>query len=277
MAEATDKNRAINSDYWDKTLQIKAIFVAAWRLTSGLKWPVLKRVLWVFLSVTILLWLQLIITAYIQRHFSWPYFSYQTLNVVIKIMVSILVMKLWVPVLMIGVRKAIGLPVDLKLIKFECANVKYSLLNLIIIYALIVNVFSFVLEFLPSYGLYWAGGRVMWYVIVSALLIPINFFAFPLLVIQKLTVYSALKSAYKKALTNWIVVAGSCITLSILIWSLIGVLLWLGLYYRAVTVYLLPPVLLILLFWLIPMLSTLGGVLFRELYGLKKREEAVNG
>jgi len=248
----------------------------AFRLINGIKWIVFKRAMFVFCIIIalsflmiLILWLFLFITNNQLIELS-TILSNSFLHVFLKLCFITIAIRLWAPVLIVGVRRAIGLPVELKLIRLECSRVGTPLLILSCIHAVLFVVAANGLTFLSGDILFWATCRGLWRIVVTILLVPITFFAFPLVVIKKAPVFSALSSAYRNMHANFSFIVEVCLTLYLPVASVVGLILLYGLYNPLATKYVLPVVEGILSIWLLPLAATVGGILFRDVYRLRK-------
>ena len=254
----------------------------AFRLINGIKWIVFKRAMLVFcliialsFLIILILWFFLFITNNKLIDLS-TILSNPMLHVFLKLCFITIAIRLWAPVLIVGVRRAIGLPVELKLIRLECSRVGSSLLILSCIHAVLFVITANGLTFLSGDILFWATCRGLWRIVVTILLVPITFFAFPLVVIQKAPVFSALSSAYRKMVANFSFIAEVCLTLYLPVASVLGLILLYGLYNPLATKYFLPFAEAILSIWLLPLAATVGGVLFRDVYRLRKATKLIS-
>ena len=244
------------------------ILSESWRLVPGLKWPIFKRGLLIFFITVIVVSTGL----YVDIHFGWPKFMFRVVSFVAGLIALIINMKLWVPVLMMGVRRAIGLPIDLRVIKLECAKVQSTLFQLIILYALISDISLNARMLLFGKDIHWSipGSilRVVWDIVLLFVLTPMTIFAFPLVITQKLTVSAALASAYEKMWANWVIVLGTSILLFILTAAVFFALIFISKFMPPAIGFIFIIALTIVPIWLLPMLILIGGILFRDLYGI---------
>ncbi len=213
------------------------ILSESWSLVPGLKWPIFKRGLLIFFITAIVLSTGL----YVDIHFGWPKFMF-------------------------------------RVIKLECAKVQSTLFQLIILYALISDISLNARMLLLGKDIHWSipGSilRVVWDIVLLFVLTPMTIFAFPLVITQKLTVYAALASAYEKMWANWVIVLGTSILLFILIAAVFIALMLISKFMPPAIGFIFIIALTIVPIWLLPMLILIGGILFRDLYGLKMRQAA---
>lgn len=258
-----------------KKLHVKTTLIEAWHLTYGLKWLVLKRALLLSLLSGFIVLSSFIILSFVIPHLIRPGMSRSAIIFFTLFPLLLINMKFWVPILMIGVRQAIGLSVDLKLINLGCSSVKYELWTLIFFYGFILSVLICFFATFPSQESYGLAYRFVRHAILFIVFIPITVFAFPLLILQRLTAYSALKRAYQTMYTHWKVVTGCYLVIYIPIYSMLGILFGIGLFHPFVENYITPLLELILSVWLLPLMITIGGILFRDVYGLKRKNADV--
>ncbi len=249
-----------------------AALVEAYRLTYGLKWLILKRMIFaLFIGVIILIPLMML-TKYTQSHYGLSDFLYHTMNFVVKIIAITFIIKIWVPVMIVGVRRSIGLPIDFHEIKLSCYIEKQSILKLSIIYALISGIFASLFLLFPGYSPAELTFKLVLQIIFLIALTPIMYFAFPLVITKNLTVSSALLSAYINISRNRANIAGPIVIMTIIFPSIMIFLSLITPHIPILLAGILQIIAFILEIWLIPMVATLGGILFRDTYGLKIKD-----
>ena len=257
-----------------KNPKLTQVIVEAWQLTYGIKWLILKRALEILFLLFLLITAGFVKPAVINNMIVITLnFSSETQpshKFFVKFIGILVAIRLWVPLFIVGVHRAIKLPIKLELIKLECKQVEINLFKLTFIYAFILDLASYYVVFLSGDLLFWAICRVLCQIIIIISLAPISLFAFPLVIIQKAAVIPALISSYKKMFAHLSLVIGSCLFLYIPTAIVTGVILIYGLYNAKASHYLLFVTELIISICLLPMIVTMGGILFRDLYGLKK-------
>lgn len=255
-----------------KKYQSIAMLDEAYQLAHGIKKIILKQTFFAVVITLIILIPLLIIAKYAQQHYGLSDSLYHTFYFAAKVIAIVIAIKIWVPVIIIGVRRSIGLSINLDEIKLECFIEKQGVLKLSFIYAILLSVLSSPLLLFPGYSASELVFKFGVYVLLSFIVTPITFFAFPLVIIKKLAVFEALNSAYKNVYTNWRMIAGPIIFINILFPSMLGCLTLLRPHMSAVFGGVLQIIISLLSVWLIPIIPTLGGILFRETYGLRPKK-----
>lgn len=248
----------------------------AYRLTYGLKKIMLQRSFLVIFITFLISVPLLIINLYVLKHYNLSNFFYHTIKFAVKVVAVAIAIKLWVPMLIVGVRRSIGLPINLEEIKLACFMEKQNIYKLSFIYAVVTSVLASLLLLFPGYSVSEFAFRFGVYLLLSFLVTPITFFAFPLIITKKLTPIAALNSAYKNMYTNWATLAGPIILINVLFPSMIGCIILIQQHVSLLLGAILQIILFISVLWLIPMISTLGGILFRDTYGLTQRKTSTD-
>ena len=274
MGKIINRHLLINSKNPGKYSQIKSIFIEASHLNYGLKWPLFKRLLLISIVFSLIFFLpaSLLLASYL--HFGWSHFLFVTLSYCLSFIAITLSMMLWLPILMMGVRQAIGSSINLQNITAQCLKEKSTLFKLLLIYALIMNGYFFGILHSPSQGLvYNIIFHFIWNMLFLVILTPFIIFAFPLVITRKLTLYEALESAFIKTRLHWTEVLGS----QVILWSIAFAAGWLFIisrWYQSKFLLIITFIMMIMIkFWILLMLTTTGGVLFRNIYGLNNKEE----
>ncbi len=190
-----------------------------------------------------------------------------------------------VPLIMLGVRKSIGLPTELSLVKKECNAVHAELIYLILAAAYIPLVFHYLNELVlgdsPPLMTYIIASIIS-YLIVFVIVTPIKFFAIPLAITRKTSAKKSLSIAYDKMTDYWLPALGASIVFAIIaflytcgvIILLMAVTFVIGLISKVLSILVAIPLLIYTAYMLyIPlfaMWAILVGVIFREVFGLQK-------
>lgn len=257
----------------NKILKITEILKEAWHIIPGLKWPAFKRFCLFFAILMPIIIIQSVIIGamalFLPGYSKW-------LGTLICAPITFFlswmnVRMLAAPVIMMGVRQAIGLPVNLEKISAECKNAKTSLFQLTALYTgfiLIITVASLFIEQGTT------SGMIVQFILslaVISFMLPLNAFAMPLMITRKLDINAAIDSALRKMKIYWkeVLVINSIFFVILIINHLISIaLIAHKISYSVFIVYTL--LILISSPWLMALFATINGVLFRNVYGLKQ-------
>jgi len=228
-----------------KRMIIKDILLEAWQLVSGLKWPVC----WVLtLLPTAYFIVAIIITLLLHPRsmlLTIPFF-------IIAVCTTCFVM--WCTlaiVIMLGVRQAIGLPIDVKVVYSQCMEVKDKLLYLFLIWMSINGICVLVQHVLIPSNTIGMILNIALDLITLYCTLPLMIFALPLIVTKRCDLQYALENAYNIMNQYWFVII-ACYVIMMIISAISAIPLGIG------------------LLWTIPMYYAMAGVLFRNAYGLKR-------
>jgi hypothetical protein len=249
----------------EKKLAVMKVFKEGWSLVRGVKLPVfvLSSLLILVAFVQTIIIFANIFPPLVEENMQTaanhqaaaPYFDYFSLPAsTLLLMVAIYLVCgsicyfLTAMLMMLGVRKSLGLTIKMSLIFNECKKVWLKIFALFIVEVLLVLI-SYPAEMLVSFGL---AGKITYQVfqVVSGYIsMGLMIFSLPLLVIKPTTqVTAAIKSGIQKMNANWL-----AMILLFIIFFLLGALsvLTLG----------------IAFIWFFPLCYTTSGVCFRDAYG----------
>ena len=191
---------------------------------------------------------------------------------------AIIIFKLYIPIFLMGVKQALGVPVDINLIKYECSTVKKELFKLVIYYSFIFATYAFITIYLNSLFVLNILKLVL-SLIFMLIFTPICLLSIPLITTEKKSFNLAINIAYNKYFLNWIPILGSyfiftIITATISITLRAGAL-WLA-YYIPIINKVLHLINIIPSIWLLPMLVIIGGIIYRDIFILKNYSGKTN-
>lgn len=249
------------------------------RLINGMKWPVFKRLLIVLFFMVIIpfalaLLLALLGTAIMPNRMSSISVNNSPLfRLILYSIVQIPIIIITIQMIIMGVRRSIGLPMYLEKINAQCMQVKWELAQLIVILILLGDLMSYFVPFfinqpIPLKEVF---SLLIIFLIYWAIILPILLFAIPQIVTQKQRAIAALMTAYQHAAQYWKKIL-VCYGLLYLPYCLIGIVC--NIFYMSVILLNCFIVLkLVLSLWILPLAITLGGILFREAYQLQRPTE----
>jgi hypothetical protein len=246
-------------------LTIKSAFSESFHLTKGFKWPIFKRH-FIFLFWTFLMGVLSSIVVFVFKMIDVP--QSVTERLVSFVVLVVYAKVLLIPCIMMGVRKSIGLTVDMTSIRAD-----YSYSGKLIFY--------YTLLFLSPIWIFSSSDNspllllAMIYILFFLILSPLLAFASPLIFIKKRSIGFALKSSYRKMKRYWKVVWSFTLMFDLPILVGMFAAAFSENQYTHLLVGLLMILFLIANIWLIPLRFTFSGVLFREAYRLKKRQLSV--
>jgi len=258
-----------------------AIISESFKLTRGLKWPIFKRnILITILSGLIILVQFSVLLRLLDVSYS-PTSSYLNIALfyTLTLITVIMIFKLYIPIFLMGVNQALGLPVDINLIKYECSAVKKELFKLVIFYGFLAVTYAFFFIYLNTLIIYNIL-HLVFGLIFTFIFTPICLLSIPLITKEKKVFHVAINSSYESFFLNWIPILGSYIiftTISTIIFITLTVgKLWLIHHIPNNTLVLLPLINIIPFIWLLPMLVTIGGVVYRDIFSLKNHAKKPN-
>lgn len=249
---------------------VTAMIAEAWRLTYGLKGLVLLRLMWIILVIVgvniffgVIAWIILALVG-IPNFFlgvmaTISYFRSDPASLAIMVIllytyvfiINVITIYMAVPLIILGVRKAVNLSINMQLIKDQCSAVKNDLLIAISAYVVVSTILSVILEVFDKLSGIGAISLLI-YIALSFLYLSVFVFAIPLIVIRKMGYADALQEGMNKLKHDWLVVF-----ICMFLYSIIALL--------GITVIFIP--------WIITLYFTVIGVLFRDLYKLKIAEQ----
>src|SRR5579885_1228824 len=240
----------MNTQNTQKRIIVGDVLKEAWRLVSGLKWPIF----W----ITILLPVTFSIVMFILAIFLIKQFLLLAVPLLILLSgVSFFLMWCMLSiVVMLGVRQAIGLPIDVRLVYSQCMQVKGSLLSLFFIWLAFFAVYAFVkYVFIPA-GIIGLILNIALYLVCLYATLPIIIFALLLIITKRVSIQQALEEGYTVMNQYWLEII-ACYVLMAIIGFISAIPLGIG------------------LIWTIPMHYAMLGILFRNAYGLKRKPQNI--
>lgn len=254
-----------------KRVNIMDMLSESWRLVSGLKWLIFKRYMLTMLLVLVTVAISLLLFgAQVMTGFTGA----KAIFSLLLFFEGIIGAYIWVPAIILGVRKAINMSLDINQVKAECKSVQSGLLNIIVMYSAMATIIDLLVSLTPGHDMIVLLFHVSLYCVLFLFSLPLFIFALPLIIIRKTNVSAGLESAYRNMILYWKEIIGSYFILLAIPYfvNMIGMI-----FLRQVHVGLFALIALMLIvgmIWLLPMTFTLGGVLFREVYGLKSAKAA---
>jgi hypothetical protein len=237
-----------------KNITLTYVLEQAWQLVNGLKASVacvaliLSAIWLVFLFIQIVLVFLLGVDNFLS-YLAW------------KLPSLFLIWYVMAAYIMLGVRRAIGLPATFGLAWADCMRVKENLFYLSLMIVIPTLIFSALIHgasaSITDLPLFAAPLILLLFIAWMYYSIIIYLFALPLIVTKRAKVSDALVSAYQSMKQYWFVSIASFIIMSLIL--LISMIPFgIG------------------LIWTFPMSAALYGVLFRDVYGLsaKKQDKA---
>lgn len=215
----------------------------AWQLVYGFKWPVFLLTLLIQPAIFILIFLVQFLLLIITR----------SALLVMPVIFLALLYTIWFIAciaIMLGIRRAIGLPINVRPVADQCMARYAKLTALFLIYLAGVIVYTGIRYILPD-NLF---GLIVHLTMLAVLLycvIPLYLFAMPLIVIRDCSIEYAIKSSYQKMNLYW-----KILLLIYVIMTIINVIAMIPFG--------------IGLIWTAPMSYAAMGILFRDIYGLQK-------
>jgi hypothetical protein len=176
----------------------------------------------------------------IHHHISKPVF-----NFIDVIFIAIAAFTFWiclVTMIMLGVRQALGMSVSVKETMRDCLNSIVDIFYLFFVFFLLMMLFSIVSFLFPSLIV-----KLVCRIAYAYCLLPIEFFAVPLVILKHLSLKEALITSFQRMNKNLGVIFGCYVGMSILLWVSI-IPLGIG------------------LIWTIPMYIVMFGLLFKKIY-----------
>lgn len=234
-----------------KTISISRTFAESWELVSGFKLPIF--------------YISLMLTAIWTASFAIQLFLFFTFSasplvifLVCKLPSMIIVWYVLAVFILLGVRRAIGLPTQINLAFADCMRVKEKLFGLLLVNMGIAFLYMGLLYSLKSVQ----STAPFLFLLISIALFLIYFFcgliiyvfALPLVVTKRCTVQAALISAWETMKRHGLPVMVLFIVISVI---MVLSMLPLG----------------IGLIWTLPMYAALFGILFRDAYGLSANKK----
>lgn len=225
-------------------INIINLIIEAWQLSYGMKWPVFALGILIPLTYSLLL----VITAYIlvpnKLFMSLPFF-------IIAVAIALVIVWFTVVILvMLGVRQAIGLPISIDDVYSHCMEVKDKLIYLGLIWIAITGTFALITFMTKGSFILFP----LFYCLSLYIKLPLILFGIPLVVTKHYDMAIILEECYKTMNRHWLQILASYLILSgILLISSIP--LGIG------------------LIWTIPMYFTMAGILFRDIFGLKRKKQ----
>lgn len=253
-----------------RKIMISQIIREAWHNVSGLKAPVM---LFYALGSIVMLVLMSVISSTVSSMIdpystsspdprSWPI----AISLFITFLLEWYILSITI---ILGVKKALGLPVQIKSAFFDCWSAKTKLLLLFLIYGAFI-ISSFMISVItPNTGVIGVLLRIIKPIIFIGLEIPLLIFTLPLVVTQQSNLLEALKSSYRKMRQHGLVVMTCFLIIALMIAisviAIIAGLTW-GLSLYIVVIALVP--ISLGLIWSLPLYFAFTGVMFREAYEL---------
>lgn len=235
------------------TLSVGKAISDAWNLVSGLKWAIWWPLMAAAFLISVFAGFSMPFLMNMPQasnptgipalhlslqdpHSYIAFFFLFILSLIVWYVISVLVM--------LGVRKALGMPVSVPQAFADCMAVKWPLMGLLVVLFIINAIYGVVNAFTPDFL------HTLTYVIMLFFVIPIYIFSLPLIVFKRCDLAYALSSGFAKMSEHWVAVFLSCLAMFlILLFSAIP--FGIG------------------LIWTIPMYYALMGVIFRDIYGLQ--------
>ncbi|RDI42053.1 DUF2189 domain-containing protein [Aquicella lusitana] len=234
-----------------KKLTISHVISEAWALVTGVKMPI-------FILSLIMSGGSLLLTFTIT---SFAYFWEGTLSLVLSLIVACFELSLFWYVLavsaMVGVRQSVGLSVNLLLIFSQCLKVKDKLFYLFLLWLPLILLYVAITNLALPHGFIGVLLHLVTFLIFLFLTLPMLVFALPLIVTKQIDTLSAVKSAFDKMGQYWLEV--------IVCYLIIVILTFISMIPFGIG-----------LIWTIPMGFNVMGILFRDVYGLKRLAKPEN-
>lgn len=269
-----------------KSLSIRDVLKEGWQLTSGLKWPVS----WLSFLVTVLLILNVflffisvipLLYYFMARHLTtavatgvsqglqnvtvttsapsiMPSFL---ITIPLLVLIFIFYLLIWfigTMLVMLGVRRSIGLAPEVKIVFRDCKNVLKPLLGIFLIIVALsivlfigdavfkkIGIIGILINVVLKIGVYY----VSW---------SMSTFAVPLIVTKRYPTLLAFKVGFRAMNLHWKVIVPTYIIM-LFIAVISAIPLGIG------------------LIWTIPMFLAISGIFFRDIFGLQKKVPANSG
>lgn len=229
-----------------KDIGITKALAESWQLVSGLKLPIfyISALLSGFWVMGLVLQTALLFTGHGDLIYLWKIPAF----IIIWYMMAILIV--------LGVRRAIGLPVTIRAAFSDCMRVKEKLLGLGLIVAGFMLIFLGFIYLAKS--ILASAPLLFWLVAIAGFLIyflsilSLYIFALPLIVTKRCSLKKALQSAYLAIKRHWFSV--------LVLFIIINIIMFIGMLPLGVG-----------LIWTFPMYAALCGIVFRDVYKLKKK------
>jgi len=265
----SDTSQASGSDSRNPP-EVIAILIEAWKSIGYLQLLVIKRVGFMLVARAPFI-IANILVAVLMGYYPSKFLA--LISLVIHILSGVLAAIILVPVNIASVRNAINLPLDMESIKQECSSRQHELLILIVICITFINLAVILLKALMAPHFIVILFLALIYVGMALCLTSIYMLTFPMIVIQKVDYLTALTNTYEKIKYYWRDIF-ACFGVIYGMGTLLVALAFMMAYKSAASdsfVLLMVAEVIIFapLLWLIPWLYATGGILFRELNGLK--------
>lgn len=234
----------------DKKLVISQVMKESWQLVKGFKWPVICTY---FLPIIPYFLLVIMAVGLLSLLKTNPYF-FLFMGVMMFFMICLSSAFFWVitcTLSVLGVRQAIGLPPRLATAFSQCMRAKTSLFLLFLVWLAFTLAYTLVSRFI-LHGDIGALLNILLYIVFLYCSLPIILFAIPLVVIKKYGVLNALSSGFNMMNKYYVEILPLYVLMMILVFISV---IPLG----------------IALIWTLPMCYAMTGILFRNLYGVKKK------
>lgn len=229
-----------------KEIDIAKALTESWQLVSGFKLPIFY--------ISVLLGGAWILSGFTQVTLLFT--GHGDLIYLLKVPSFIVIWYMMAVLIILGVRRAISLPLTIRAAFSDCMRVKGKLLGLGSLVAGLMLVFlGFIYlakSFLASVPFLFWSVAIAGFLIYFLSILTLYVFALPLIVTKRCTLKKALQSAYFATKCHWF----SVLVLFIII-NLIMVIALLPLGIGAI--------------WAFPMCAALCGIVFRDVYQLKKK------
>ncbi|VVC77006.1 hypothetical protein AQUSIP_23330 [Aquicella siphonis] len=225
-------------------INIKAVIKEAWGLVYGMKWPVFWIGVLLPFAYFILLFIAMLILVPGKQYMSLPF-------LLISGCISLLVIWCFLAIIvMLGVRQAIGLSVDVNVVYTHCMEVKDKLVYLALIWLSLTGSYFFIKFMIGQNPVL----NILLYAFFLYLKLPLIIFGIPLVVTQRGDMAMTLEESYKAMNRHWPQIL-ACFLIMIGILTVSALPFGIG------------------LIWTMPMYYAMTGILFRDIYGLKRRKQ----
>lgn len=227
------------------TINILNVMKEAWTLVRGLKWPVFLLIFIFPVAYHVLSIALLFLLIPHNLLLSLPF---------LLIICCLNFLLLWGCLSLLSilsVRHSIGLPTTLNLIAKQCLKAKDKLFYLFLIWACIMCTLTFIYLFLLPGGTIGTVIHILFYACLIYVSCPLLFFAIPLAITKQTELSTILEESYLAMNRNWIQILVCSVLMNIII-MISAIPFGIG------------------LIWTMPMYYAMTGIIFRDIYGLKK-------
>jgi len=245
-------NTQISDPRRRKEIRIGEVLSESWSLISGLKMPI-------FLRILALLLIDAVIPGILFLIFLLGTIkgSVSLLVLIVPVGIVYFFIALFLSAIiaasciLLGVRQAAGMSLDVKLVNAECMQQKWAIFGLSLIafgigVALKLISFIFIFIHIPGFIV-----SLLTFLVTLYFVLPIKMFALPLLLTKHCSIGEALKSGFTLMKQYWLpAIACYVIMLVLAFISELLIILWI---------------------WTIPMFFAMFGIFFRDAYGLQNK------